>query len=78
MTRLEQGIHDVMNERGITVPNWRIKITNREIIGKSDWAKVTVEVYAPRKRKPTVIWILSINFVRETVHWDKSSFYYPA
>lgn len=75
MNKFEQGIHNALDEKGITLPDWKIKITNREIIGRSDWAKVTVEVYKPRKRKPEIIWELAINIVKNQIHWDKSSFY---
>lgn len=76
--RLTQGIHDCMDERGITLTNWRIKIVGREIIGNSDWATVTVEVYKPRCRKPCVVWMLAINIVREQIYWDRSRHYCPA
>lgn len=75
-SKLEEGIRNAMDERGITNPNesWRIKITNRYIINNSDLANVTVEVYKPRARKWAVIWILRINFVRNIIQWDKSTF----
>ena len=75
MIDFEKALHEAFNEKGITLPDWRIKITNREIIGHSDWAKVTVEVYKPRKRKPEIIWELAVNIVRDQIHWDKSNFY---
>lgn len=74
--RLETAIFNVFTERGITSSNWRIKVTNKEIIGQSDFAKVKVEVYEPRKRKPCMFWDLYINIVKEQIHWDKSTFNY--
>lgn len=74
MTRLESGIYNAMVEHGNINPDWRINITHKEIIGKSDWAEVLVEVKEPRKRKPTYIWTLAINIVRDQINWDKSGF----
>jgi len=45
----EANIHRVFVERGIANVDWKIKIIGREIIGRSDYAKVQVEVYKPKK-----------------------------
>ena len=76
-TKLEEGIFNAFLDKGIVNPDFKIKITSREIIGNSDYAKVTVEIFPPKKRKPTIVWELAINIVRNTIHWDKSSFYRP-
>jgi len=74
---LQSNIHHVLSEKGIAGLDWRIKIINKEVIGRSDWAKVSVEIYPPRKRKPVLVWVLAINFVRNIIDWDKSNFYQP-
>jgi len=74
---LELNIHHVLAEKGIAGLDWRIKIINKEVIGRSDWAKVSVEIYPPRKRKPVLVWVLAINFVRNIIDWEKSDFYKP-
>jgi len=74
--KFESNIHNVLAEKGIAGLDWRIKIISKEIIGKSDFAKVLVEVYEPRKRKPCMNWDLCINIVREQIYWDKSTFVY--
>lgn len=74
MTEFEQNIFDVFIDRGITLPDWRIKIASKEIIKNSDYARVLVEVYKPRKRKPCIVWDLCVNFVREQINWDHSTF----
>lgn len=73
-TKLEEGIFNAFLDKGIVNPDFKIKITSREIIGNSDYARVNVEIYAPRKRKPTIAWNLCINIVRDTIHWDNSYF----
>ena len=74
MTKFENAIKEVLIEREIMDKNWRMKITGTEIIGKSDYAKVTVEVTAPRKRKPCVVWNLAVNIARNQADWAKSTF----
>ena len=74
MDRLTKAIRECMDEKGITGPKDRIKIIGREIIGKSDWAIVTVDIFRPRKRKPTLFWKLAINITNNTIHWYKSAF----
>lgn len=76
MLNLENAIKEIFIEREIMLPNWKIQITDKEILGKSDYAKVTVDVFKPRKKKPEITWILTINMVREQIHWDKSEFYH--
>ena len=66
------GIRNAMDDRGITGPGYRIFVTDRKIIGNSDYAEVIVDVFEPRKRKPCMIWALRINIVRGTIHWDRS------
>ncbi len=73
-TKLENQIKQALVNYGAMGENWRMKVTNREIIGRSDWAKVVVEITAPKKRKPCTKWELAINIARNQIHWDKSTF----
>ena len=73
--RLKQGIKNALIEYGAIEDNWRICIIDKEIIGKSDWAKITVNITPPRKRKPCICWEISINIVKNQIHWDKSTHY---
>ncbi len=75
MTRLETAINRIMVEKEISAEGWRTNVTNIETVGNSDWAKVTVEVIKPRKRKPCITWTLAINLSRNQINWDKSTFH---
>ena len=76
MNKLE-GIKEVLIERGIMNDDWRMKIINREIIANSDFGKITIEIYQPRKRKPCIVWELTIYIPRNQIYFDKSTFYRP-
>ena len=75
MTKLESGIKKVFVERGFMLENWKLKVTSIDGQAYSDSRDVTVEVLKPRCRKPCVTWVLNINMVRETINFEKSSFY---
>ena len=75
MEKLMKSLHEVFNEVGITNPGYRIKLVSREIIGKSDWAYVGVDIYAPRKKKPCQYRKLAINFVRNIIDLNKSEYF---
>lgn len=75
MTKLESGIKNVFIERGIMLENWRLKVISIDGQPYSDYRDVTVEVLKPRCKKPCVTWALNINMVRETINFEKSSFY---
>lgn len=72
--RLEEGIFNCLVETGRAAEDYRIKIVEREIIGNSDYAKVAVNLYKPRKKKHCITWYLCINIARNQIHWDKSEF----
>ena len=74
-TKMEQGIFNNFVKNGIAGKDWRIKIVDKTKIGHSDHAKVLVDVFKPRKRKPIFSWELYINFVREQINWEKSIYY---
>jgi len=77
MSNFENQIKNVLVERGIMLENWKIKITDKKIIGNSDWAKVEVEVFKPRCKKPCITWTLVVNMVKEFVDFEKSTFVRP-
>ena len=74
MDKLTEAIRAAMLATDRIGPKWRIKIVGKETVGKSDWARVEVNLYKPRHRKPHAYWILVINMVREEIHWDKSNY----
>lgn len=74
MDKLTTAIHAAMVETDRIGPKGRIKIIGKEIVGSSDWARVEVNLYNPRCRKPYAYWVLLVNMVRKEIHWDKSSF----
>ncbi|MPM03140.1 hypothetical protein SDC9_49400 [bioreactor metagenome] len=76
MSKLEAAIHRVFDERGITLPNWRIKIDGISGDPNSDYRRVEVLVYKPRCHKPMQYWNLCIDIVRELVLFETSTFYY--
>lgn len=74
MDKLLKVINEILTDRGITNPDYRIKLLNKEIISNSDWAFIEIEIYRPRKKKPCQYRKLAINFVRNIIDFDKSSF----
>lgn len=76
MTRdyLMDGLKNALVGYGAMNENWRLKITNKQIISNSDFANITVEIYKPRCRKPTIVWELLVNIVREFVDFERSTF----
>ena len=73
MTKLESLIRSAMDQYGVTAQGWRIKIIKVESAA-IDWAKVLVDVYAPRKRKPACSWNVAVNMVRNVVDFNQSEF----
>lgn len=50
-----------------------------EIIGKSesgDYARVEINAFHGRQKRPFVYWNICVDMARELVHWDTSTFYY--
>ena len=74
MTNLESLIRSAMDQYGVTAQGWRIKIikVDSDVI---DWAKVLVEVYAPRKRKPACAWNVAVNMMRNIVDFNRSEYF---
>jgi hypothetical protein len=77
MKEFEENLHRVFDEMDITLPDWRIRIREREIIGKSDWAWLYVDIYRKYAHKPCQCRKLAYNFVRDVIDWEKSIFYTP-
>lgn len=73
MMNLESLIKSAMDQYGVTAQGWRIKIIKVESAAV-DWAKVLVDVYAPRKRKPACSWNVAVNMVRNVVDFNQSEF----
>ena len=73
MTKLEKGLKDNCDERGVTGANWRLKVAAINILGQSDYAKVVFKTFPPRCRKG-YLYEVTINIVKELIHWDTLSF----
>ena len=71
---IDQQMRNALLNYGAIGDSWRIKITDKEVINYSDWAKVTVELYKPRCRKPYAIWELVTNTVRCVTDFEKSTY----
>ena len=77
MNKLENGIRNVLLERGAILDGWKMKITSIEPKAcGSDWAVVSVTVTKPRCRKPFMGWELAVYMPKDQIHFDKSSFAY--
>lgn len=74
MTKIENGIKKALVEFGAMNENWRIEITDKYLIGNSDYANISVEIYKPHCRKPCTVWVLVANIVTEFVDFKKSTF----
>jgi hypothetical protein len=77
MRELEVGLHGLFDEMGITNPSWRVALTGREIIGKSDWSWLHIDIYKKYGKKPCQHRKLAYNFVRNVIDWERSIFYEP-
>ena len=79
--KLRNGIRTAMEEYGAIGTGWRLDF-RAVVVGTergSDWARVSVDVTPPRRRKPTNKWVLEIHTVFNRLHWDISRvYYYPA
>lgn len=74
MANLENGIKKALIEYGAMNENWRLEITDKKIIGNSDYATISVMIFKPRCRKPCMMWELHVNIVREFVDFERSIF----
>jgi hypothetical protein len=75
MKEIEVALHNWFDKEGITLPQWRVKIVGREIIGRSDWSWLYVDIYKKYKHKPCQHRKLAFNFVRNIVDRERSIFY---
>lgn len=64
-TRFRRALEDyeVINTK------WRMKIVNRKIINKSDYAEIFFLIYPPNCSNPHMATV-NINFVRSIIMWD--------
>jgi hypothetical protein len=74
---IESGLHILFDEMGITLPDWRVKIAGREIIRKSDWVWLYVDIYKKYAHKSCQRRKIAFNLVRNIVDWERSIFYLP-
>jgi len=75
----EKKLHEAFDEIGVTLPNWRIKITNKELIRNrygqwTDYATLTVDIYKYRCRKPTQRRYLTVNTVKGYIDLERSTY----
>jgi hypothetical protein len=77
--RMKQ-LHEVFDEQGYTLPNWKIKLVGEELIrnhyGKvvGDWMWIDVEIYKCRCRKPIQKHHIFYNHVKKQIDMSRSSF----
>ena len=77
MNKLENGIYDVLLERGSILSGWRVKVTNiQEKCTGSDWVNVSAYITKARCRKPFMVWELAVYLPRDQINFEKSSFVY--
>lgn len=77
MNKLEDGIYNVLLQRGSIADGWKVKVTDvSSKCSGSDWVMVSVSVTKPRCRKPLMVWELAIYMPRDQVDFSKSSFLY--
>ena len=72
---IETTLRHALISTGRISPMDRIEISEK-YIGSGDYARIGLYVYHGRMRKPFAYWNLCVDTVRNTVHWDTSTFYY--
>ena len=77
MAKQENGlyrlVYDALVWYGAIQNGWRIKI-ERMIQTGYQYATVEVSVYLPRKRKPSVSWMLYTDTFRQNIDFERSTF----
>ena len=76
MTILKDAIQKAMIETGRLPEGSRIEIISIEREQYSDFRRIEILAYKKRCRKPFMIWNISLDIVRNLIHWVTSSFYY--
>lgn len=74
MDKMLELIHIILNDKGITTPDYRLKLIGKEIIPHSDWIYIEIDIYRPHKRKPCQYRKLAVNIVRNIIDFERSSF----
>lgn len=67
---LYKDVYDVLLDREIITPKYRIEIINVEQSG--DWGSIEVNIIRPRCKKPCHYWKLVVFIPSGTVFWSKS------
>lgn len=70
----EQQMRNALLNYGAINENWRVKLTHKEILPFTDYAKVIVEVYKPRCRKPYGICHMYVDTVRGITNFERNTF----
>lgn len=70
----EQQMRNALLSYGAINEKWRVKLTHKEILPFTDWAKVIIEVYKPKCRKPYGIWNMYVNFVSGITNFERNTF----
>lgn len=76
MTILKDAIQKAMIETGRLPEGSKIEIISIEGEQYSDFRRIEILAYKKRCRKPFMSWNISLNIVRNLIHWDTSTFYY--
>ena len=74
MDKLMDGIRAALIETDRAIDKDIIKMLGYQIMDRSDWATIYVDIYQPRKKKPLGGWRLAVNIVKNQIHWDKSAY----
>lgn len=73
---LKEAIERIMKETGRISETGRIQIEEIQNNTGSDYAKVIVNCYRKRCRKPFLCWEIIIFLPKDQILWNQSSFYY--
>jgi hypothetical protein len=80
MEGYEKWFHDALDAEGYSLPNWKVKIIDREVIRNrygqiTDYETFTVYIYKPRCRKPLQCHYFKVNTVKNTFWFENCSFF---
>lgn len=73
---LIDGIYDTMLDTGRITKGYKIVVKEPllQLDKGSDYKRLIVDLIPPRKRKAKSSWIIIINTVSKTIHWDMSEY----
>lgn len=75
MKNIEELMKDALVWYGAMLENWRLKIVRVYATG-ADSANVELQIFEPRRRKPTVSWIIPVDTARNNVYVSEGTFTY--